>query len=427
MLDKMFAIENDLKLGRTVIKICGLKISFINKNIIYKPDYSEIISKIQNKYQNNEKIRVGFFVNQNAKWNAENLYNLFADHKAFEPVVLVTAYDTLHKQKDLTKDSVEENYNFFKSTGKNVLKAYDEDDHKYLDLKQFDIDILFYQQPWGFDKTQSIDVVSNYSLCCYYAYGISVLDCALEVRPFHEKLYSYFVPNEQTFQHLKKYEINDLSNMKIVGYPKLDVYNNLTKEETPKKTIIYAPHHSYNRGLHIGTFDKLGEKILEFAKQHNEYNWIFKPHPDLKEVLYKDRRFGKKFVDEYYQEWSELGQSYEKGNYFEMFMNSDLLITDCDSFLLEYMPTLSPIIRLERKGATNLSELGQEIIKGIYRVNNFKEFEKIFNDLMLNNSDNLLESRKNITENIIRKTKNASGNIIKEFEKILKEDIENEE
>ena len=421
MVNKIFSIENNPRLGRTFIRLFGLKFNYINKKVIMKPTYKEALEKIHKKYKNNEKIKVGFLVNQNAKWNAENLYNLLANHNAFEPVILVSAYDSLHYQKDITKDSVSENYNFFKSTGKNVLKAYDEKAHKYLDLQQFDIDILFYQQPWGIDKSQSIDIVSNYALCCYYAYGISVLDCPLEVRPFHEKLYSYFIPNKQTFNLLKKYEIKDLNNLKIIGYPKLDVYNDLTKkEDTSKKTIIYAPHHSYNRSVHIGTFDKLGKQILKFAKQHSEYNWIFKPHPDLKEVLYKDIRFGKKFVDKYYQEWAKLGQSYEKGSYFQLFMDSDLLITDCDAFLLEYMPTGSPIIRLERKGGTKLSELGQDIIQGIYRVRKFKDFKKSFDEVMNKNNDELLNKRKEITENIIRKTKNASKNIVQDLEKIIK-------
>ena len=419
MINKIFNIENDPKSGRTIFWLCGLKISFINKNNLTKPDYKEALSKINRKYKNNEKIKVGFLVNQCAKWNAENLYNLLNEHETFEPVILVSPYNTLHEQKDLTKDSVEDLYNFFKATGKNVVKAYDEKARQYIELHQFDIDILFYQQPWGLDKNQDAEIVSRYAICCYYAYGISVLDHSLGVRPFHEKLHSYFIPNEQTFKLLKKYEIRDLNNLKIIGYPKLDIYNNLTKGKTTKKTIIYAPHHSYNRSVHIGTFDKLGKQVLEFAKQHNEYNWIFKPHPDLKEVLYKDIRFGKKFVDKYYQDWTNLGQSYEKGNYFQMFMDSDLLITDCDAFLLEYMPTGSPIIRLERKNSTKLSELGQEIVQGIYRIGKFEDFRKTFDELMTKNNDMLLNKRKEITDNIIRKTKNASGNIVLELEKLL--------
>lgn len=412
-------VKDNCATGRTTLSLCGLKFSFINKKLVRRPNYDEVLSKIQAKHQNNEKVRVGFLVNENCKWNAENLYNLLEENNAFEPIVLVTLYNTRHQKKDMTKSSLQENYDFFTNSGKRVIKAYDEENERYLDIANFDIDILFYQQPWGLDESQSIEVVSKSSLCCYYAYGISVLECPSEVRPFHEKLFAYFIPNDETKECLKKFEINSLENLVVVGYPKLDIYNDLEKNTQDKKTIIYAPHHSYNRGLKIGTFNKNGKEILEFAKQHPEFNWIFKPHPDLKEVLYKDKRFGKEFSENYYAQWASIGKIYDKGNYFEQFMTSDILITDCDSFLLEYMPTLNPLIRLERKGSAKLSPIGKKIVKGIYRVNNFSECASILKRLDTPNQDTLKEKRIEITDSILRKTKFASANIIKELEKLF--------
>jgi len=414
-----FKLENNVKTGRTTLNLFGLRFNFINKKLVKRPDYSFAISKVKDKYGNNEKIRVGFLVNENCKWNAENLYNLLEQNEKFEPVILITLYNTRHNKKDMTKSSVTDNYNFFVNTGKKVIKAYDEINEKYLDLSDFDIDILFYQQPWGLDDSQSVETVSNYCLCCYYPYAITVLNSPAEVRPFHEKLFTYFIPNQKVKEFLKTIEINNLDNLNIIGYPKLDIYNNLEPKKQDKKTIIYAPHHSYNRGLRIGTFNKMGEQILEYAKNHKEYNWIFKPHPDLKEVLYKDKKYGQTFAENYYKQWEEVGKIYEKGNYFELFMSSDILITDCDSFLLEYMPTLNPIIRLERKDSTKLSAIGQEVIKGIYRVTSFEECEKLINTLGKTNNDKLLEIRTNITNSILRKTKNSSANIVKELEKLL--------
>ena len=100
-------------------------------------------------------------------------------------------------------------------------------------------------------------------------------------------------------------------------------------------------------------------------------------------------------------------------------MNSDILITDCDSFLLEYMPTLNPIIRLERKDSVKLSKLGQEIVKGIYCASNFDECVNILKKLDKPNQDELKEKRKEITDSILRKTTNASANIVAELEKLF--------
>ena len=49
-----------------------------------------------------------------------------------------------------------------------------------------------------------------------------------------------------------------------------------------------------------------------------------------------------------------------------------------------------------------------------------KGAERIFEELMIKNNDELLNKRKEITENIIRKTKNASENIVRELEEVIK-------
>ena len=110
---------------------------------------------------------------------------------------------------------------------------------------------------------------------------------------------------------------------------------------------------------------------------------------------------------------------YEKGDYFNLFMSSDLLITDCVSFLLEYIPCGSPLIRLERSKRDNMSNLGKEILKGIYRVYNFKELNKVFNQLIVEDKDPLKEIREDINVRIAGKGKNASLNIVKELESLF--------
>ena len=125
-------------------------------------------------------------------------------------------------------------------------------------------------------------------------------------------------------------------------------------------------------------------------------------HPDLKEVLYKDKRYGKDFIEKYYKQWAQIGKVYDTGNYFEQFMSSDILITDCDSFLLEYMPTLKPIIRLtNKKTKMKFSKLGKLISQGLYQVTDFNQFKKHFEQIIVQNQDPLLEKRKEIVHALI--------------------------
>ena len=142
--------------------------------------------------------------------------------------------------------------------------------------------------------------------------------------------------------------------------------------------------------------------MLQFAKAHPQYKWIFKPHPNLKNTLCQDKKYGKDFADKYFEEWTQIAQVKDKGNYYEEFANSDLLITDSSSFLLEYMPTLKPIIRLtNKKTKMKFSKLGKLISQGLYQVTDFNQFKKHFEQIIVQNQDPLLEKRKEIVHALI--------------------------
>ena len=155
------------------------------------------------------------------------------------------------------------------------------------------------------------------------------------------------------------------------------------------------------------------------AKKHPETTWIFKPHPNLKYTLTMDKYFGKEYAENYYKKWSEIGKISEDSNYFELFAKSDILITDSCSFLLEYMPTGKPIIRLDRKDSTPLSLLGLKLLEGIYRVFDFNEFEEIFYKLAVQKDDVLAQKRKEITDNIIFEHENPNQEIYKVIKSTL--------
>ena len=101
-----------------------------------------------------------------------------------------------------------------------------------------------------------------------------------------------------------------------------------------------------------------------------------------------------------------------------MFNNSDLLITDCSAFLLEYMPTDKPIIRLENHKSAKLNDFGKLIINGTYRIHNYKDFENTFNKIIVENKDSLRMQRNEICDKVIG-LENSSEKIIKELKKQL--------
>lgn len=96
------------------------------------------------------------------------------------------------KEQNLCTTTIEENYNFYKRKGVNVVCTYN--DGKYLPLNELQPDIVFYMQPYGNVKKYSISEISKFALTMYCPYGFQGQEYKNDyILKFHSLLYKYFV------------------------------------------------------------------------------------------------------------------------------------------------------------------------------------------------------------------------------------------
>ena len=294
--------------------------------------------KIKDIQKSSRKLKVVFYVSENQKWCYQSLYEEFEKNSNFEVLVVVYLLETVHSKTDKTKNSLEENYLFFKSRGMRVEYGYK--DGQYIDLRTFKPDIVFYEQPWSLPKMNMPYRISTYALACHCPYSITTNSSILKSHnKFFEFLWKYFVVTDSLKEEYASCYKRNSESIIAVGHPKLDYYNKLKVKES-KHYVIYAPHHSI-KGSHLqyGTFEWNGHFILEYAKAHPELNWVFKPHPNIKYWFQHIGYMSEKEINDYYNEWSKIGFVYDSGDYFDLFNDSDAMITDCGSFLVEYFLT----------------------------------------------------------------------------------------
>ena len=371
--------------------------------------YNSVLEKIKSKYKK-EKIKVIFLNETPAKWQYQSLYEELNQNDDFEVQVLVTIMSDRGKLNNQdfmdSKNKAIDCYNFFKDNNMNVDFAYDFEKEAPIDLTVFNPDIIFYEQPWGIYKKHNIEETSKFALTCYSSYGSAITNGKNEYGSlFFKLLYKYFIDNE-----FAKYILISHSalpdSIVVSGHPKLDNYiRPLNKEQTywktkDKKRIIIAPHFSFYKeaGMHSGTFNRNYKFFIEYAKLHQEYEFIFKPHPRLKEDIVKQKLMTQEECENYYNEWNILpnAQLIERGNYIDMFRTSNLLITDCNSFLFEYLPTENPVIRVVNKDFIGHNPFGEKIINGYYSVRENNEIEYYIDKLLKEEKDQLKEYRQNL-------------------------------
>ncbi len=397
--------------------------------------YHKVIAGIKAK---KGKINVVFLVNDNSKWSYDYVYEQFAKNEKYNVTLLVTVSEYLLKKRYSYmnyKKILQDNYEFFKKNGFNVQFAFDMEKNRYIDLKIFNPDIIFYAQPWDLPEIHSIYNTSKYALAMYCSYGSCITNGENEYcKPFFNELHTYFVDNEEIISTMKSHGINSVK-LECAGQVKLDAYlkpvneKNIIWKSTGKKRVIYAPHHSFyeNSMLGFGTFDWNYRFFLEYAKKHEEFEFILKPHPELKCQIVKNKLMTYEDMEKYFESWKNLPncQIYEKGGYFDMFRTSDLMITDCNSFLYEYLPCEKPVIHLISSRSAGHNKFGQKITAGYYDVHDIKELEETLFNVLECSQDKYLERRKDIIKNVFNKAEGGTAShIMKYVENLLsKENI----
>ena len=426
-MESVLSIQNEGK--HKVFRVLGVKVKVKRKTEDDKKRkilaekykklckyYEKNIIRIKEKVKNGEKIRVAFYVND-SKWKTQALFELLQKNSIYEPFVLVGENDVTNNHCEYqTNEEIINIYESFKNKGFEVNYAYNLETNTHIPLENFNPDIVFYSRQFLLNDIYKISLIAKNYLTCYVPYFVPNSPINIEANyDFHNLLWKYFILNTDTQQAYSEIMANNGANLVPVGYPPLESYLNHNSKE--KNLVIYAPHWSLgNTPLKYATFDWNGKEILDFAKAHPEIQWVFKPHPILKGRIIQNGLMTEEEVEEYWNEWDKIGIKYEGPDYLELFKQSKAMITDCGSFLAEYMPTKNPVILLRSKNATPYNFLAQKVTKYYYSVWDLEQLHEQLDKVILQGRDPWKERRLDMLESL-NLVNNASQNIINEFNK----------
>ena len=374
--------------------------------IVCKFRYARHIKRLRVKPRT-KKIRVLFIVSEIAKWKEQKIYEAMKSSDDFEPIIGLSAWN---RQRRLSASELDLVHNkaeaFFKKLGDRIVRTVkvERDRKVYCDLREFDPNIVYYTEPWGPCEKQDPWTVSKFAITVYTPYfvpnyGVMSLDCHQFV---HRLLYAYFTLNEDwclAYRRSLRFVAHS-TRFVPTGHPTLDYFTDAPNMPSSGDKVIYAPHFSFFNPNSPGytqrysTFDKNRNEILEYAKRHQEFNWVFKPHPVLREWVHLSGLMTQKELDAYFDEWAKIGEVCEDGDYQGLFLESRAIITDCGSFLTEYGSTGRPVIHLIcAENTYTMTPLIEKLYATYYRVHNFGEMYETFKLVLEERKDPLRESR----------------------------------
>lgn len=328
------------------------------------------VAKVRAKIQQNQKVNVVFMAMSVSFWKYDNLFELMQKSSHFKPVVLLTKrpQDTLEIQQ-MHHDKMTK---YFGEKGFPVIET----------LQGTAPDILFYAQPYKNSITEELRAYNFLDkLICYvpYAFFISNYKWAYDAQ-VHNLAWKLFYPSELHKKNAEQISFIRGKNVEVVGYPLADKFatpaaSDPWKIKDPKiKRIVWGVHHSVLSDdlADCGTFLAHAESMLDRARKNPEFQFAFKPHPHLKEHLYRHPDWGKARTDTYFAAWNVAPNTFLFDNdYIDLFKTSDALIHDCGSFTVEYLYVDKPVLYIGNQRDDILCNFGKASMEANYTQSDF--------------------------------------------------------
>ncbi|MEA2016528.1 MAG: CDP-glycerol glycerophosphotransferase family protein, partial [Actinomycetota bacterium] len=320
---------------------------------------------------------------------------------------------------------------YFDQKGYNPISTYNRTTRKWFDVKkEIKPDIVFFTVPYPFAKDEYY--ITNYldSLTCYVPYAFMATS-NYELRfnqLLHNLAWKLFYETPVHKKLAEQYARNNGKNVVVTGFPGFDMIinenysprDNWKIKEKSIKRIIWSPHHLMKEGLKTSNFLDYYQLMLDIANRYRgKIQIAFKPHVMIKQKLYSYPEWGKKRTDEYYNKWRDLenGQL-EETDYVDLFLTSDALINDSQSFITEYLCTGKPELFMisNEEVIKGWNECGERALSVLYQCRNKKELYSFINSVVLGERDPLKTERTRFLEDVLPPNDmTASENIYKEI------------
>lgn len=351
-------------------------------------------------------VNVVFFAANLPMWRYQGVYDLMSRDPRFRVSILLTPLSTFSDEEK--KECIKTLRSYFVSKSIPFEDTTEWTKKQFTNWKRLNPDILFYTQPYGSSYGNALDSVHFIDkLLCFAPYGVGTVAAEWSVNTvFQNVAWRLFYETEVYHNVAKQVAYNHGINVVVVGNTNADEFlksgqkYHWKDQAIVKKKVIWAPHFTVaqNQMFNRSSFLWLSESMLEIAQEYKDLiQFVFKPHPRLRTVLYGLSDWGKTRTDKYFEAWDLMPNTqFENSSYIGLFMTSDALIHDCASFTVEYHYSKKPCLFTARDIECirePLNELGRAALDAHYFAHTESEIRQFIDHVVLDGEDTKKEDR----------------------------------
>ncbi len=166
-------------------------------------------------------------------------------------------------------------------------------------------------------------------------------------------------------------------NVDVIGHAKAHELREATPQwpvdtMSGRPRVVWSAHHSIGSNWsRFGTFGTIHARMLEWARQREDVEIVFMPHPALPAfVSTPESPVSTEDYAAFVREWSALPNTavYDDADYMSVLAACDVVLTDGISMLIEPQVMSKPIVFLEREGHAPFNRLGELALTGVHRT-----------------------------------------------------------
>lgn len=271
------------------------------------------------------------------------------------------------------------------------------DNGKWYNLKKKKPDYVFIQRPYDdyLPHEYKMQTMFEYTKICYIPYAFTIAKIYDIMFNIDEARYMniVFSDHEESDEYYNKIfkEINDGIKRYTVnlGYPSLDESKIRANEDKSlfkkidsktKINYLWTPRWTTDKNAVETSFFDYKDTLVKYFKKNKECKLVFRPHPLTFKNFIEKKLMSEKEVKNYLDNFNNNLLYDNSSEYFDTFRDTDVLITDFSSIIVEFMLFKKPIIYTQKEPYKKTKYMG-ELEKVFYKVKNEKELYKVLDDL----------------------------------------------
>lgn len=368
------------------------------------------------KQRSGGAIRVGFLCQFIPAWSKlMPVYRLMQEDPRFQPV-LICVPSNIENRKLVGDTENNDTYDYFLSQGySQAVSAWD--GKNWLQLSGLELDYIFYPRPYNDFLPPAYDsaLVSRYCRICLVMYGMSmteqIIDTVME-RSFFRYVYCYFAESPYVMARNRKMGalLHTLGLQKSV-YKGLPGMEEIAAKKGERSSawdfsqnsfrVIWTPRWTTDPALGGTNFFLYYQALLDYAQEHGQMDFLFRPHPLALENFQKTGEMTAQQVQDFLDQIQALPNVSldSQKEYFSTMWGASVLVTDISGIMPEYFVTGKPMIYCASNMPLTPSPHTKTMLDGCYTVYNREELFACLEQLAAG-QDPLAEIRQKIADEL---------------------------